>query len=98
MQSLADLDRHLENRIRLAIMAVLASGERAEFTSLRTMLGTTDGNLAAHVAVLERVGYVVVKKGFLGKKTQTTYVATDRGRRAFARHVDALEKVLRGAG
>ena len=97
MQPLADLDRHLENRIRLAIMAVLSSDERVEFTTLRTMLGTTDGNLAAHIAVLEREGYLMVKKGFLGKKTQTTYAATEKGRRAFSRHVDALEKVLRGA-
>jgi len=96
MQPLSDLDRLLENRIRLAIMAVLASGERIEFTSLRALLGTSDGNLATHVSVLERSGYLLVKKGFLGRKTNTTYVATEKGRRAFARHVDALERVLRG--
>lgn len=95
MLPLADLDRLLENRIRLAIMAVLASGERADFTSLRSLLGTSDGNLATHAAVLERAGYLHIRKGFLGKKTRTTYTATERGRRAFARHVDELEKVLR---
>lgn len=95
MQPLADLDRILENRIRLAIMAVLASRERVDFISLRTMLGTSDGNLATHAGVLERAGYLQVRKGFLGRKTQTTYGATEKGRRAFARHVDALEKLLR---
>jgi len=95
MQPLADLDSILENRIRLAVMAVLASGERAEFTSLRKLMGTTDGNLATHIAVLERAGYVQVKKSFLGKKPHTTYTASEKGRRAFARHVDALERVLR---
>jgi DNA-binding MarR family transcriptional regulator len=96
MQPLSDLDRLLENRIRLAIMAVLASGERVEFTSLRALLGTTDGNLATHLGVLERSGYLLVEKGFLGRKTHTTYSATEKGRRAFAHHVDALEQVLRG--
>ena len=96
MQSLANLDRLLENRIRLAIMAVLASGEPVEFTSLRRLLATTDGNLATHLGVLERASYVRVQKGFLGRKTRTTYGVTEKGRRAFARHVDALEQVLRG--
>lgn len=87
----------LENRIRLGIVAVLAAREAADFTSLRGLLDTTDGNLASHMAVLEKSRYVRVRKEFVGRKPQTTYVLTDAGRRAFRAHVDALERLLRGA-
>jgi DNA-binding MarR family transcriptional regulator len=56
----------------------------------------TDGNLASHMAVLEKRRFVRVKKAFLGKKPQTTYVLTDAGRKAFSEHLDALEEVIRG--
>jgi DNA-binding MarR family transcriptional regulator len=82
--------------MRLAIMSVLSVREEADFNDMKDLLGATDGNLATHVAVLERNKYLKVKKVFVGKKTRTTYAITDAGRKAFADHVDALEQVLRG--
>ena len=96
LRTLSDIDRLLENRIRLAIMAVLVSGDATEFTVLRNMLGTSDGNLSTHATALERAGYLTVRKGFQGRKPRTTYAVTERGRKAFGRHVDALEAVIRG--
>ena len=84
-----------DNRVRLAVMAILVVRGRADFTELRQELGVTDGNLASHVGVLEREKYLRAKKKFTGKKPQTTYVPTDAGRRAFAAHLDALETLLR---
>lgn len=87
----------LENRIRLGIVAVLAARTSADFTTLKALLDTTDGNLASHMAVLERSRYVRVQKDFVGRKPQTTYLLTDAGRKAFRAHVDALERLLKGA-
>ena len=92
---LAHLDRVLENRIRLAVMASLVVSESMDFPTLKDMLEVTDGNLATHASVLERAGYIRVRKHFRGRKPVTTYSATETGRKAFARHVDALEDLLR---
>jgi DNA-binding HxlR family transcriptional regulator len=93
--SINNLNRAFDNRIRLAIMSVLVVRGEVDFSDLKEMLGVTDGNLATHVAVLERHKYLKVKKVFVGRKPRTTYSATDAGSRAFAGHVDALEKVIR---
>ena len=94
--SFENLNKAFDNRIRLAIMSVLFVKEEVDFNGLKQMLGVTDGNLATHVAVLERHKYVKVKKIFLGKKPRTTYSITETGSKAFAAHVDALEEVIRG--
>ncbi len=96
-QILDGLDRLLENRIRLGVMSLLAVREEVDFNSMKQLLGVTDGNLASHVAALEREGYLSVRKEFVGRKTQTTYAMTASGRKAFAGHVEALERLLRRA-
>jgi len=66
------------------------------FNDLKESLDLTDGNLASHVAALEKAGYVLVNKQFIGKKPNTTYNATTEGKAAFQEHLTALEKLLRG--
>ena len=77
-------------------MAVLLANESVSFNDLKESLDLTDGNLASHVAALEKAGYVVVNKQFIGKKPNTTYQATAEGKTAFQEHLTALEKLLRG--
>jgi DNA-binding PadR family transcriptional regulator len=59
------------------------------------MLEITDGNLASHLAVLEKNKYINVNKKFIGKKPNTTYSVTDAGKRAFTEHLDALEQLIK---
>ncbi len=92
---LRKLNPAFENRVRLAIMSALAVSESADFNALKEMLDLTDGNLATHVAVLEKHRYIKVKKEFVKRKPQTSYMITGAGREAFADHVDALEAILR---
>lgn len=94
--SFENLNRAFDNRVRLAIMSVLFVRPEIDFNDLKETLGVTDGNLATHVAVLERHRYLRVKKTFAGRKPRTTYAVTESGRKAFASHVDALEQVIRG--
>ena len=86
-----------ENRIRLGIMSVLVVGESKDFTTLRALLDVTDGNLASHLKVLEERHFVKVKKEFVGRKPQTSYMVTDTGRKAFMAHLAGLEQVIRNA-
>ena len=89
------LDKAFENRLRLRIMSVLMANDRYDFNSLKELLDTTDGNLASHLKGLEKEEYIVVHKTFLGRKPNTTYEATEKGKTAFKQHLEALEKLIK---
>ena len=77
-------------------MSVLMVNESADFTSLKEILGVTDGNLASHAKALESENYIVVEKQFIGRKPNTKYIATKAGKKAFQEHIEALEKLISG--
>ena len=85
----------LEHRARLQIMTVLVSNDVFDFNALKELLGVTDGNLASHMKALEKEKYVAVMKSFIGRKPNTKYKTTERGRNAFKKHLDALEAVVK---
>ncbi|TSD62974.1 transcriptional regulator [Inquilinus sp. KBS0705] len=89
------LDKAFENRLRLQIMSVLVVNERYDFNSLKELLDVTDGNLASHLKGLEKEEYIMVHKTFLGRKPNTNYEATARGKQAFKQHLDALEQLIK---
>ena len=89
------LNKAFDHRVRLGVMAVLMANESVSFNDLKEALGLTDGNLASHVAALEKADYVLVSKQFIGKKPNTTYTATAAGKTAFQQHLATLEKLLR---
>jgi DNA-binding MarR family transcriptional regulator len=78
----------------MAALVALDPKEKLEFSFLRDMLGLTDGNLSAHLRVLEETTYVAVEKGFVGRRPRTWILATRAGRRAFEDHVAALEAII----
>ncbi len=94
MDLLSGFDRAFENRIRLQIMSVLVVNEEVEFNFLKDLLGLTDGNLASHIKALEKEEYILVWKGYTGRKPLTRYSATDLGKQAFKKHLAAIEKFI----
>lgn len=88
------LDGVIHSRIRLAVMAILAAVDDAEFTYLRDRTGATDGNLGAHLRKLEEAGYVDVDKSFVDRKPVSRYRLTPTGRRAFREYVERMEELL----
>lgn len=89
------LNKAFENRIRLGVMSVLMVNEEMNFNDLKELLEVTDGNLATHINVLEGNDYIRVHKGFIGKKTNTTYSITNKGEKAFKDHLKVLENMIR---
>lgn len=89
------LNKAFENRVRLGIMSALMANETVDFLELKELLDVTDGNLASHITALEKADYIAVKKEFVGKKTKTSYVATNLGRKEFNHHLNALEKLVK---
>ena len=76
-------------------MSVLMVNERYDFNSLKELLDASDGNLASHLKGLEKEEYIMVYKAFLGRKPNTTYEATEKGKKAFKQHLDALEQLIK---
>jgi DNA-binding MarR family transcriptional regulator len=79
----------------MGVMSILSVNEAVDFNRLKEMLQITDGNLASHINTLEKNNYLKVRKKFVGKKTNTTYEMTEKGRKAFAAHLDALEQLIK---
>lgn len=92
---ISGLNKEFDHRVRLGIMSILMVQQQVDFNAMKQALELTDGNLSSHVAALEKAGYVVVEKTFIGKKPRTTYSATQAGKDAFTEHIQALEKIIK---
>lgn len=96
MGKIDQLHKAFESRVRLGIMSILIVNDWVDYKSLKEQLNLTDGNLASHINGLEKLEFIIINKGFLGKKTITTYKITDLGRLRFNEHISALEKLIKG--
>jgi DNA-binding MarR family transcriptional regulator len=93
----ADLDRVIHERVRLGIISALAVNDTLTFGELKTLLGTTDGNLSVHARRLEEADYVVCVKSFEGRLPRTQYRITAAGRRALDRYLTHMDAIIRAA-
>jgi len=89
------LDKAFENRVRLQIMSVLMVNEQYDFNSLKELLQVTDGNLASNLKALEKEDYIIIHKTFVGKKPNTNYQASAKGKTAFQNHLNTLEQLIK---
>ena len=94
MSLLDGINKAFESKVRLGIMSVLMVNDSVDFTTLKSLLDVTDGNLASHARGLEELGYIRCEKKFVGRKPNTSYQATELGRGAFRQHIQALEAFL----
>jgi predicted ArsR family transcriptional regulator len=92
---LAEFNKVFESRVRLGMMSLLVVQEQVDFGQIKEILQLSDGNLASHMAALEKIGFVEVRKQFIGKKPNTTYAITAQGRSAFLEHLTSLEKLIK---
>lgn len=95
MNPIKDLNKIFDSRIRLGIMSALMVNAEINFNELKELLDITDGNLASHIKTLEDSGTIKVQKGFIGRKTNTTYSITKSGEKAFRAHIAALEQMIK---
>ena len=90
-----NLNKIFDSRIRLGIMSALIVNAEVNFNELKELIQVTDGNLASHIKTLEESDYIKVEKGFIGRKTNTTYSVTKAGEKAFRVHLEALEQMIK---
>lgn len=89
------INKAFESRVRLGIMSILVVNDMVDFSTIKEQLQVTDGNIASHISALEKLKYVKVKKQFIGKKPNTSYMVTELGKKAFSNHLDALEQLIK---
>lgn len=88
------MDELLLSKIRLGAVAELLTADWVAFPALVKAIGTTNGNLGAHLAKLVDAGYVTEEKTFVEKRPQTRYRLTQAGRNAFKKHVNDMQALL----
>lgn len=88
------MNKAFDSRVRIAIMAILLHESWVDFIEMKERLGLTDGNLASHIAALEKKQYIEVKKQFISKRPNTSYKMTERGKESFRAYIQALKQLL----
>src|SRR5665213_4274152 len=88
------IDEVVHGRLRLGILAELAGEGGADFTTLKTRLKASDGNLSTHLRTLESAGYIWVEKRFEQRKPLTRIVLSESGRQAFRFYLEAMARLV----
>lgn len=86
-----ELDPLLHSQLRLAVMSILMNVDEADFVYLKEKTESTAGNLSVQLDKLATAGYIIMEKGFVGKKTRTVCRVTRKGKEAFAEYVEAIK-------
>lgn len=89
-----DLDPLLHSQLRLAIMSLLISLDKADFTFIKDKTNSTAGNLSVQLDKLSEAGYIAIEKSFKGKKPLTTCKVTRKGIKAFEDYVNVLKQYI----
>ncbi len=91
-----ELDEVIHAPVRFSIVAALAKVDEAEFAAVRDAVQVSDSVLSKQVSQLEQAGYVVVKKGYIGKRPRTWLKLSAEGEAAYTRHLAALRAIAEG--
>jgi DNA-binding MarR family transcriptional regulator len=94
LRQLAGIDQIIHAPARLMILTYLYVVESVDYVFLMRLTGRTWGSLSTHLAKLEETGYVVITKGYRGKKPHTTIRLSKKGRAAFRQYKRSLQQVL----
>lgn len=88
------LDPLLHSQLRLAIMSLLVSETRADFSRIKEVTSATNGNISVQIKKLEAAEYVSVKKTFKDNYPNTEVRLTGKGLTAFETYVSVLKKYI----
>ena len=90
----SDLDPMIHAPARLNVMMHLYVVDSLDYVFLKNQTGLSWGNLATHLGKLEKAGYVVIKKGYQGKKPHSMIKLTPQGRSAFQAYKNTVQQLL----
>jgi DNA-binding MarR family transcriptional regulator len=89
-----DLDPLLHSQLRLAIISMLVSSEKVEFTHIQEVTKAAAGNISIQIKNLQEAGYIEVEKTFKNNYPKTMLSITNKGVKAFESYVNNLKKYI----
>jgi len=89
-----DLDPLLHSQLRLAIVSMLLTSEKVEFTHIKEETKAAAGNISLQIKKLQEAGYINVEKTFKNNYPKTMLSITDKGVKAFELYVKDLKKYI----
>ncbi len=87
-----DLDPLLHSQLRLAIISMLISSQKVEFSHIKDETKAASGNISIQIKKLHEAGYIKVEKTFRNNYPKTLLSITDKGIKAFESYVNNLKK------
>ena len=84
----------LHSQLRLAIMSLLVSEEKADFNRIKDVTEATSGNISVQIKKLEEANYVSVKKSYKDNYPHTELRLTKTGLEAFDQYVKNLKEYV----
>jgi DNA-binding MarR family transcriptional regulator len=91
--TISQIDEIIHSRVRLGVMAYLMTVDTADFSTLKTKLGTTDGTLSVHLRKLKDANYIAITKRFKDQRPLTEARLTRAGRKAFREYLNEIGKL-----
>jgi DNA-binding MarR family transcriptional regulator len=89
-----ELNPLLHSQLRLAIISMLVSSEKVEFTHIKEETKAAAGNISIQIKKLQEAGYIEVEKTFKNNYPKTMLSITDKGVKAFESYVNDLRKYI----
>ena len=89
-----DLDPLLHSQLRLAIISMLVSSKKVEFTFIKNETKAAAGNISIQIKKLQEAGYIDVEKTFQNNYPKTMVSITNKGLQAFEAYVENLKKYI----
>ncbi|OOP61890.1 ArsR family transcriptional regulator [Arthrobacter sp. SRS-W-1-2016] len=90
------LNELIHSPVRFSVMAALAGAESLDFKDLLDTIQVSDSLLSKQLAVLEKAGYVKIRKSFAGKMPRTSASLTPHGHEAWTGHLQTLREIAGG--
>lgn len=89
-----DLDPLLHSQLRLAVISILVSVKKADFSYLKEQTKSTAGNLSVQLQKLKEADYIEIEKSFKDNYPQTTCKITKTGLKAFEEYVRTIKQYI----
>lgn len=90
----SSLNTAVHGPVRLGVLTALKSEGTLDFTTLKHRLKTADGAIGTHLQKLEGIGYITVTKRFVGKRPNSSYSLTSRGRDALFEYLRTMQRLI----
>lgn len=93
INSIVEAPKVFDSTIRMQILASLSTSSLT-YNQLKKVCQCADGAMTNHTNKLEQAGYITIKKEFVNRRPQTTYIIIELGKKDFRDFIAVLNKAI----